>query len=142
MQYIIYRLREENENTLQAVSTQKKIIIFLTKEEDTAEKHSFLGKIMGAIQKDLSNDCEIIILNQHDSVSVSNLIGSQDSYSLILFGVDKSSIGINLSVPPYRCFRMVQSKMLFCDKLGSIERDTNLKKKLWQELKYMFQELP
>ena len=139
MQYIIYRLKEENENTQQALSHQKKIKIFLTEEENTALKLSFLDKIIGSIGKDLTNDCEIIVLNQSDKLSISNLIGSQEKYSLILFGIDKNWLGLKLPIPSYRCFKMVQSKMLFCDKLGSIEQDIKLKKQLWQELKFMFQ---
>lgn len=138
MEYNYYRLLDKPTNSLPKLTDEKKVIIFLSLQENNPSTHTFLTKMMGALGIDLKVSCQIINIDPNQNVDGVDLFRKELPLNLIFFGIEAKNIGLTTKWPPYRCFQLVNHKIILSEKISLIENDKARKLKLWNELKYMF----
>jgi len=138
MQYNFYRLSDKPANSLPNIPGEKKVIIFLHPAENNPSTRNFLSKMMGALDINLEEGCEIINIDTDQIVNGNELFRRNDEFRMLFFGIEAKHLGLSTKWPPYRCIQLVNHKLILSEKISLIENDKARKLKLWNELKFMF----
>ncbi len=109
-----------------------------SKDESIAEIQSnlFSKLIENALKLSLDNFLFIDVTLKKERFSIiSKTISIK---KCLMFGVNESQIGINFDVPLYKLVKVSNIDFLRVDTPEAIEKDKNLKNKLWQQLQTAF----
>jgi hypothetical protein len=123
-------------------NARKTLVIFQAAENPEVLR-SFLGKVLAAVQLDLTNDVLALTVTPDEKFSFSGLCQLFDIQSLILFGIKPENLGIHFQFTPYDLLRYEGRAYLFVDDLQLIyeERQQGGKRmsgELWKVLKTLF----
>lgn len=118
---------------------QKRISIFVSKN-DTGEiseyELSFLNNILTACKLSL-NEVAIINWTIADS-NYNELPETLESEKVLLFDIDPISFGLPINFPPFQIQTHNKRTYLYAPSLLEIEKNVDLKKRLWKSLKLLF----
>lgn len=128
LDFDIYPLVSNEAYKLEKYNKQPIIIVTESLEE---EELSFLEKIMSAVGKKISED--IFLIHKKDILYKD--IKRYSSFDvLLIFGLAPKQIGLHINAIPYKISLFQEKKILFVDKLATIENNDNYKKQLWSQL--------
>ena len=102
------------------------------------EQLDFLGKILKAVQYDITQDVLLISLPQETQIDLTKMMRDVDISRVILFGIPLKDIGIHYNLPNYRPVTINSKTFLLAEKLGQISNNQLKKKDLWNALQKVF----
>lgn len=138
MDYQYYQLDQQRENFTEVALNQKNIIIFLNSDENNSKVNDFLLNVMKAVKVDFSEACNLISVNKDSLISFKNILQTERSLKILIFGVSPSQLDLKINFPSYHCFQFLHHQIIQVEKVMLIQDDKNRKLKLWNELKFMF----
>lgn len=97
----------------------------------------FLTKLLSACKLNLG-DTAIFNFNKYSENDFNSIISFFGPKIIFMFGVDPSDFGLPVLFPQFQVQTFNQSTYLFVPALEEIEGDKNLKSKLWNCLKKIF----
>jgi hypothetical protein len=107
-------------------------------DDDLGQSLVFLGKIMAAVQLDLSQAVCICPVDSAMGVPIIKGITAYKPKQVIVFGVNPGLLGLNVAVQSYQALNFYGTDWIFADALSKIEADKDLKGKLWTAMKQIF----
>ena len=116
---------------------QKNIVVFYKKSEKEGDDLNFLEKVLAAIQINTKKDICLVRLEKEQQTSLSALKGQHDINIVLLFGITTKQLGINFEIPNYHPFQLQDIQFLLADSLGSILKNGQKKRQLWESLKLL-----
>lgn len=107
---------------------------------DDAEQLDFLGKILKAIQYDISQDVVLFPLEKGKIVNLTAFKkkNAAEINYVLLFGVDINQLDLQFKLPNYYPLKISEITFLAADSLGAISKNKVLKMKLWEKLQQLF----
>lgn len=116
----------------------KKTLIIVN--NNNAEELDFLGKILKAIQYDISEDVILFPLEKekHINLSAFNKKFPTEIDFVLLFGIEANQLDLQFKLPNYYPLKVNNMTFLSADSLASISKNKNLKMKLWGNLQQLF----
>jgi hypothetical protein len=140
----IFSLPETGKQHLDLLgNNQKAVLVVLRVKEWNQELHTFLGKILGAVQLNLDEDTHCLNITNHPTISFSQLNQKQPYRQVICFGLKPEELGVNIHAQMYQPFVLSDVHWLFANDLQAIYEERQAGKKqmagaLWKALKDMF----
>jgi hypothetical protein len=141
----IFSLPEAQKQELELLgNNQKAILVVLRVTEWNQAMHTFLGKILGAVQVNVDEDTHCLNITNHASISFSQLHQKHPYQRVICFGLKPKELGLNIEETMYRPFTLSDVQWLFAHNLQTIYEERQEGKKqmagaLWKALKEMFE---
>ena len=100
----------------------------------TDNQLDFLSGILSACKLNLA-DVSIINLNRTDEKEMFEFLKAS---KIIAFGIKASAIGLPFSIPEFQVQLFDNQTYVFAPELNIIQKETDLKRKLWVSLKEVF----
>jgi hypothetical protein len=122
---------------------QRNVLVVFQCDTNNEELEAFLGKILAAVQLDLTKDTTLLKLTANQRFSFTGLHRAHDLKTVIAFGIAAERMGVQFATPLYQPIRHEGVTFLFSDDLEKIyeERQAGGKKmsaSLWKALKEIF----
>ena len=118
-----------------------KNVLILVKHSDAIHMPDadleLLTSILTACKLSLE-DVAILNLHPHPDLEYNQALALFHPSSMLLFGIEPSSIGLPLSFPHFQVQAFQQTSYLYSPALSYIGTDRSLKTSLWQSLKILF----
>jgi hypothetical protein len=137
LNFDIYQL-QNNADNLEIIhdNNARHTLILMTSKDK--EQLDFLGKILKAVQYDITQDVLLISLPQETQIDLTKMMRDVDISRVILFGIPLKDIGIHYNLPNYRPVTINSKTFLLAEKLGQISNNQLKKKDLWNALQKVF----
>ncbi len=109
-------------------------IVFVGKCTMETDEKDLLQKILAAIGKDYESVQIVHVLN-NQKLRLSESLDVSVDYTLFLFGLNPSSLGLQIDPRFYRCLRIGKWKIINCHTLSFLMKNRSAKKALWESMK-------
>ena len=137
LNFDIYQLQNNADNLEIIHDNNARHTLILMNSKDK-EQLDFLGKILKAVQYDITQDVLLISLPQETQIDLTKMMRDVDISRVILFGIPLKDIGIHHNLPNYRPVTINSKTFLLAEKLGQISNNQLKKKDLWNALQKVF----
>jgi DNA polymerase III psi subunit len=119
-------------------TTGKERILILTSpltSNTSKEEADLLQKIVEAIGLDFASEVLHVTVLPESTFSLFALLEKLSLQHVLLFGVDRSQLGLHFELPHYQVFELEGIRLLCSESLTALHANINSKKQLWQALK-------
>ena len=116
---------------------QYKVMIVLPSNENKELLSDLLPKIMKAVHVDIDQEALVINVEQ-PGINIIKILTSQKIEKVISFGLNPTSLSLNISAALYKINKIGTVQFLFSDDLNVISTSQERKKALWNRLKALF----
>ena len=137
LNFDIYQLQNNADNLEIIHDNNARHTLILMNSKDK-EQLDFLGKILKAVQYDITQDVLLISLPQETQIDLTKMMRDVDISSILLFGIPLSKVGIHYNLPNYRPITINSTTYLLAEQLGQISKNQMKKKELWTALQKVF----
>ena len=114
----------------------RNILMVFPKALENKERE-FLEKVLSALKLSI-HDCAILGVNKFPNLGIADVKKYFAPKKIIFFGTPLSSIGIDAKVPAYTLVEMDSYTLILADPLLEISAKEEMKRKIWDLLKTMF----
>jgi len=135
---IFLRPEHKNKEKDQSSSNQAEVLVVYTKSSSAKEHLELLSKILSAVNFDLQQDVQSVVLEKEENASFSGFRTNETLKNALIFGVSAGQLGLHFDYQLYAPIVCNGCRFLFADDLAAISADKSLKGKLWQCLQNMF----
>jgi hypothetical protein len=129
------------ETELNFLGKNRKNILILVNESGAVHLNDanmeLLTNILNACKLSMNDVC-LLNVNTQKSMAVSVLTAKLNAACLLIFGNMPTSVQLPANLNPYENTVHMNCKSLLVDELKKIASEPELKKKLWKELKILF----
>ncbi|RMF31840.1 MAG: hypothetical protein D6765_01200 [Bacteroidetes bacterium] len=115
------------------------ILVVGLREEVGEAETAFLGKVLGAVRKDMQKDAKLLLLAPRECFKFSEWVRQGAIRQVLFFGVGPESAQLNLEAPFFRVLELCGAKLLFAPSPKRLQADKALKSALWKALQEMFE---
>ncbi|MEY4926344.1 MAG: hypothetical protein RI894_780 [Bacteroidota bacterium] len=129
---------ELSEDKKKQGSDNPKALICVFKERQTQTDYTFLIRILQAVDLQLDTNCNLYECEKNTHLSLQYSYQEKPVEIVLFFGISPKNAGLQNDWKKYRPYLLNHTYFLHIDSLGTIENDANLKKKLWECLKFVF----
>ncbi len=129
---------EMSDDKKKQLSDNPKALICVFKVRDTETDYAFLIRILQAVDLQLDTDCILYECEKDTSLSLHYSYQSKPVKIVLFFGVLPQNVGLQNDWKQYKPYLLNNTYFLHIDDLKKIENDANLKKKLWECLRFVF----
>ncbi len=129
---------EVSEGRNNRVAGNPKALIIVFKETNTVIDYSFLIRILQSVDLQLDTDCNLYECDKEEAISLKYFYDNSPVKIVLFFGVSPKQAGLQNDWKMYRPYTIGETQFVYIDELERIQNDANLKKNLWNVLKYVF----
>ncbi len=114
------------------------LVISLADPQAASNNRFFLTKVLSAAQLNLDQDALFVELPAGQPIGLLMDARQKKPDHILVFGIEASQLGLNMSIQAYQPFDFRQMTFLFADALPVLEQNKEKKGLLWTALKSMF----
>lgn len=121
-------------------NNQKNILVIVNNNDAVHipdNELTLLSSILNACKFTVA-DVAIVNINNHPDAGYKELTTYFNSRYTLLFGTEPAAFSLPMNFPHFQAQAFNNCSYLFSPALSEIEKDTNLKRKLWDSLKKFF----
>ncbi len=119
-------------------SDNPKGLIIVFKETNADTDYSFLIRILQSVDLQLDTDCNLYECKEDEAISLQYFYENTPVKIVLFFGISPKQAGLQNDWKMYRPYTIGETQFIYIDKLQRIQNDANLKKNLWNVLKFVF----
>lgn len=118
----------------------KNLLVLLHGDKKALEEYyPFLKKVLQSIHYDFLTEIHLVV-GTNPLYDIPTYCRDRNIQKIIDFGKNPADLGFKIKKTPYTLQRIYRFTYLHCDTIGKIHDSKELKNKLWNALKAMFNE--
>jgi len=125
--------------TCETTTSPKKVLVIVYESDYTSKYTQSLESLIKAIKIDPATEVETLVLEKEQFINMGDWHRTINFDFCLNFGLDNKVISLNISNQHYVIRNFEQFQYMSSDTLHVMMEDGTLKKKLWEQLKVMFE---